>query len=225
MEQWCKFFDTESDKPYYKELMRFIDSEYSSPDILHRAIFPPRDEIFRAFNACSMDKIKVVILGQDPYHEEGQANGLAFSVNEGVKIPPSLRNIFIEVGQSGYKNGDLSQWAKDGVLLLNTVLTVRESSAKSHSDKGWEQFTDSAISFVNEHADRRVCFMLWGRDAQQKTHLIDSDKHYVISTSHPSPLSARRSCGLSPPFIGSNCFMVVKAISGVDFNTADFSEI
>lgn len=225
MKSWQKLFDTETDKQYYKDLMKFVDSEYNSPDIVHRAIFPPREQIFRAFELCPLDKVRVVILGQDPYHEEGQANGLAFSVNEGVKIPPSLRNIFTEVGQPGWKNGDLTPWAQNGVLLLNTVLTVRESNAKSHSDKGWEHFTDAVIKYVSEQREQRVCFMLWGRDAHQKENLIDSKKHFVMKTSHPSPLSARRGCGLSPPFLGSNCFRVVKAISRVDFNTADFCEI
>ena len=219
MESWQPFFVQEEKQDYYKELMKFVDQEYAE-----RTIFPPRHLLFSAFSKTPLDKVKVVILGQDPYHEEGQAHGLAFSVPEGTPVPPSLRNIFKEVGQPGYRNGDLTKWAESGVLLINCILTVRESSARSHANRGWEKFTDSLIAYISENTDC-VCFMLWGSDAISREKLITNGEHYVLKNSHPSPLSAHRFCSNNVPFIGSGCFRLCRGLTGIDFNTANFMEI
>lgn len=219
MDSWNAFFNDEKEKEYYKNLMKYIENEYAT-----RVIFPPREKIFAAFEMTPFHRVRAVILGQDPYHEEGQAQGLAFSVPEGVKLPPSLRNIFKEVGQPGHQNGDLTCWAKNGVLLMNTVLTVRESNARSHANKGWEKFTDALIEWISENSSG-VCFMLWGADAIAKETLISKKKHYVLKSSHPSPLSAHRGCGKSTGFMGSQCFKICKGLTGIEFNTANFMEI
>ncbi|OON96496.1 MAG: uracil-DNA glycosylase [Candidatus Epulonipiscioides saccharophilum] len=179
----------EKEKPYFQELMKFLDYEYAN-----HTIFPPRRDIFNALKHTP--DIKVVILGQDPYHGRNQAHGFAFSVNDGQRMPPSLINIFKEIGYMP-KSGNLEYLAKQGVLLLNTVLTVRENQANSHKDKGWEIFTNRVIELINEQ-DRPVVFMLWGSFAQQKSSLIT--KHPILKTSHPSPLSAHRG------FLGSGHF-------------------
>ena len=227
MDSWKEFFLLEKSKDYYTKLEKYLDTEYTHPDIVHREVFPPRDKIFRALDLCDLNRVKVVIIGQDPYHEKGQANGLAFSVNTGVKIPPSLRNIYKEVGQPGFSDGDLTKWAESGVMLLNTIMTVRESKAMSHSNKGWETFTDALIRYISGNTFG-VCFMLWGANAISKENLIKEvtdRRHTVIKTSHPSPLSAFRPCGDAAPFLGSNCFRICKALTGVDFNIASFTEI
>jgi len=168
-------------------------------------VFPPEDMVFRALELTHTDQVKVVILGQDPYHGEGQAHGLAFSVPNGVKLPPSLRNIYKELAEE-YDlvfmpdSGDLTSWAEQGVLLLNTVLTVRAHSANSHANWGWEAFTDAVIEVVNKEAPAGVVFILWGNPAQKKRKLIDETRHYVLTSAHPSPLSAYRG------FFGSNIF-------------------
>lgn len=187
-ESWKRVLTDEFEKPYFKELSRFIKEEYKNA-----AVYPAPKDIFKAFDNCPFDKVRVVIIGQDPYHGRGQANGLSFAVNEGVVLPPSLRNIFKEIksdlGITTGPNGDLTRWAKQGVLLLNATLTVRASTPGSHQNKGWEQFTDAAIEKLSNEREGLV-FMLWGRYAKQKGAFIDRDKHLVLEAQHPSPFSA-----------------------------------
>lgn len=214
---WSEIFDIESQKEYYKELMTFLDSEYENNEI-----FPPKEYIFHAFDTTPLDKVKVVILGQDPYHDNGQAHGLSFSVNKGVKIPPSLVNIYKEL-ESDLNitppcHGFLENWAKEGVLLLNTVLTVRAHEAHSHKNKGWEVFTDAMINRVN-HKDEPVIFILWGAPAQKKRKMIDESKHLVIAAPHPSPLSSYRGFFGSKPFSKCNDFLNDKGYKGIDWES------
>lgn len=187
---WYNLLELEFKKPYFKDLMFYVTTEYQN-----QICFPKETEIFAAFNHCSFENIKVVIIGQDPYHGDRQANGLSFSVNEGVKFPPSLLNIFKEIdadmGVNTPISGDLMQWAKQGVLLLNTTLTVRKSEAGSHQKKGWEIFTDEVIQKISDTKED-VIFLLWGSFAQRKRALIDTTKHHVLAAGHPSPLSANR---------------------------------
>ena len=187
---WDEILADEWEKPYYKELREFLKAEYST----HR-IFPNMHDIFNALKYTSFEDTKVVIIGQDPYHGEGQAHGLCFSVKEGVPHPPSLKNIFKElysdVGREITKSGELTDWAKQGVLLLNAVLTVREANANSHKDKGWEKFTDRVISELNRK-QTPVIFLLWGAYAQKKAEIITNPLHKKLMTVHPSPLSASR---------------------------------
>lgn len=198
-ESWKKRLQTEFDKPYFKELTNFVRNEYRT-----KRIFPPAKLIFNAFDSCPFDDVKVVILGQDPYHGIGQAHGLCFSVNDGVEKPPSLVNIFREINRSLGKpipaSGNLTRWAEQGVLLLNATLTVRAHQAGSHQGKGWETFTDAAIKILAEEKENLV-FILWGNYAQRKGAFIDSSKHLVLKSVHPSPLSAFRG------FIGNNHFV------------------
>ncbi|MDY3914419.1 MAG: uracil-DNA glycosylase [Phocaeicola sp.] len=186
--QWKAVLCDEFGKEYFKQLTEFVRHEYAT-----QRIFPRGKDIFRAFDLCPFDQVKVVILGQDPYHGIGQANGLCFSVNEGISFPPSLRNIFKELlsdlGRPVPLHGDLSHWASQGVLLLNATLTVREGMAGSHQGKGWETFTDAAIKALVEQKEHLV-FILWGSYAQKKMPFIESDKHLVLKSAHPSPLSA-----------------------------------
>jgi len=187
---WKKELATEFDKPYFKELTAFVRKEYTSANI-----YPLPKYIFRALDECSFDKVKVVILGQDPYHGLNQANGLCFSVNEGVRTPPSLHNIYKELSSDlntpAPTSGDLSPWVKQGVLLLNATLTVRAGNAGSHQNKGWEEFTDAVIRALNDKREHLV-FMLWGAYAQKKGAFIDRKKHLVLEAPHPSPFSAAR---------------------------------
>lgn len=187
---WKEALAAEWEKPYFKELSRFIHDEYRTA-----TIYPPAAKIFAAFDACPFDKVKVVILGQDPYHGPGQANGLCFSVAPDVAIPRSLVNIFKEIhddtGAPIPANGDLSRWANQGVLLLNATLTVRAHEAGSHQGHGWEQLTDAAIKALNNGRSGLV-FILWGAYAGRKREFIDIDRHLVLSSAHPSPLSASR---------------------------------
>lgn len=195
---WESLLAEEFEKAHYLYLREFLIEEYRT-----RTIFPEKDDIFNALRFTDYEDVKVVILGQDPYHGIGQAHGLSFSVKPGVKIPPSLRNIFKELNADlGYEvpdNGYLKKWAEQGVLLLNTVLTVREGEANSHKGKGWEHFTDKVITLLNER-EKPVIFILWGKPAQSKLKLIDEDKHKIIMSVHPSPLSARRGFFGSKPF-------------------------
>ncbi len=188
-ESWREVLGDEFEKPYFQELRQFLVSEIQAGQV----IYPPLKQIFSAFDACRFDQVKVVILGQDPYHGPGQAHGMCFSVNEGVAFPPSLLNIFKEIhsdlGKEIPKSGFLERWAVQGVLLLNASLTVRAHSANSHSGKGWERFTDRVIQELNDQKEG-IVFMLWGRYAQNKGAIIDTDKHYVLNAAHPSPLSA-----------------------------------
>lgn len=187
---WKKHIGNEFDKQYFIDLTQFVRQEY-----LHHQCFPPGKLVFNAFNLCPFDKVKVVIIGQDPYHEMGQAMGLSFSVPQGVMMPPSLINIFKEIemdlGTPMPANGDLTRWAKQGVLLLNATLTVRAHQAGSHQRKGWEEFTDAAIRALSAERSHLV-FILWGGYARSKKALIDASKHLVLESVHPSPLSANR---------------------------------
>ena len=187
---WKAVLSQEFEKPYFRELASFVKSEYR----INRC-FPPGKEIFAAFDHCSFDDLKVVIIGQDPYHGPGQAHGLCFSVNDGVSHPPSLINIFKElendIGKSYPGSGSLMSWADQGVLLLNATLTVRAHQAGSHQGKGWEIFTDAIIRLISENK-KHVVFLLWGGFAKRKANLIDQEKHHILSSGHPSPLSANR---------------------------------
>lgn len=191
-EGWKEALKDEFEKPYFKNLSEKVREEYSNPQL---KIYPPGKKIFAAFDSCPYDETKVVIIGQDPYHGYGQANGLCFSVNPGVKIPPSLVNIFKEVesdtGAPMPTNGDLSRWANQGVLLLNSSLTVREGCPTSHSGIGWEEFTDSVVDKLNKEKENLV-FILWGGHAIKKGEKIDRSKHLVLTSPHPSPFSANR---------------------------------
>lgn len=187
---WLDHVGGEFEKPYFAELAAFVRSEYAST-----TCYPPGNLIFNAFNLCPFDKVKVVIIGQDPYHEPGQAHGLSFSVNDGVTFPPSLVNIFKEIeldlGKPMPASGNLTRWAEQGVLLLNATLTVRARQAASHQRRGWERFTDAAISALNAGREHLV-FILWGGYARSKAPLIDTSRHLVLQSVHPSPLSANR---------------------------------
>ena len=190
-ESWKQALNEEFEKPYFKQLTEKVREEYRNPSF---KVFPPGSKIFAAFDACPFDKTKVVIIGQDPYHGFGQANGLCFSVAPEVKMPPSLVNIFKEVqadtGKPFPPNGDLSRWAQQGVLLLNSSLSVREGSPASHSGIGWETFTDAVVDKLNREKEGLV-FLLWGAHAQKKGEKIDRGKHLVLTSAHPSPFSAK----------------------------------
>ena len=189
-DSWKHVLRHEFEKPYFKKLSDFVKDEYS-----RSTCFPQGNEIFSAFYHCSFDEVKVVILGQDPYHGMGQANGLCFSVHEGVKHPPSLINIFKEINTDLNKpspnSGDLEVWANQGVLLLNATLTVRSGEAGSHQKQGWEQFTDAVIQKISDEK-REIVFLLWGGFAKKKGRNINQNKHHVLTSGHPSPLSANR---------------------------------
>ncbi len=189
-QSWNPFLQDELNKSYFHDLMLFVNEEYEQQEC-----FPPKENIFSAFKLTSFEDVKVVIIGQDPYHDFGQANGLCFSVNEGVKIPPSLRNIFKEI-ETDLKipfpnSGNLERWAKQGVLLLNATLTVRAHQAGSHQRKGWEKFTNAVIKTISDKKEN-VIFLIWGGIAKKKIKFIDESRHLVLFTGHPSPLSANR---------------------------------
>lgn len=192
MTTWKDVLGAEKQAPYFKNIMQFVQDERNSG----KAIFPPHDEVFNAFKATEFQNVKVVILGQDPYHGPGQAHGLCFSVKPGIKTPPSLVNMYKELQQSipGFvvpNHGYLQKWAEQGILLLNTVLTVQQGMAHSHSKIGWEQFTDKVVEQLNSHG-KGIIFMLWGSHAHKKGARIDTSRHHVLKTTHPSPLSAHR---------------------------------
>jgi len=197
---WKKVVGGEFEKPYFQELEAFVDGERRE-----HTVYPPEGDVFNAFKATPYDQVKVLLLGQDPYHDEGQAHGMCFSVRPGVKPPPSLVNIFKELHEDlGCKvpnNGFLEPWARQGVMLLNAVLTVRAHQANSHKDRGWETFTDAVIRALNDR-DKPVVFLLWGAYAQKKKKLI-ADRHPIIAAAHPSPLSAKKFFG-SKPFSAVN---------------------
>jgi len=207
--------ELEKQKEYYLKLKERVDEEYQN-----FTIYPPKNEIFNSLNATSFDNVKVVILGQDPYHEPNQANGLAFSVKKGVRIPPSLVNIYKEahtdVGISIPNHGDLSSWAKQGVLLLNNVLTVRAHKANSHKGFGWEQFTLNVVKYLNQR-EKPLVFILWGKNAQEKEQFIDTSKHLIIKSVHPSPLSANGGFFGSKPFSKANKFLKRHDIKAIDW--------
>lgn len=212
---WLAPLKPEFSKPYYAELFKFVKNEYAT-----RQIFPPADDIFNAFHLTPLHEVKVVILGQDPYHNDSQAHGLCFSVKPDVDIPPSLVNIYQELhddlGCYIPNNGYLTKWAKQGVLMLNTVLTVRAHQANSHRGMGWEQFTDAAIRILNEQ-DRPIVFILWGSPAQKKAQMLNNPKHLILKAPHPSPLSAYRGFFGSRPFSQTNEFLVKNGLEPIDW--------
>ena len=216
---WLTELSEEFRKPYYAKLFQFVKEEYSTTQV-----FPPADDIFNAFHLTPLSQVKVVIIGQDPYHNVGQAHGLCFSVKPDVDIPPSLVNIYQELhsdlGCRIPNNGYLVKWAKQGVLMLNTVLTVRAHMANSHHGKGWEEFTDAAIRALNKQ-DRPIVFILWGRPAQMKESMLNNPKHLILKAPHPSPLSAYRGFFGSKPFSKTNQFLESHGIAPIDWQIED----
>lgn len=212
---WEKALSKEFKKPYYLKLYNTVRSEYSKT-----TVYPPSEEIFTAFNLTDINDVKVLILGQDPYHEPGQAHGLSFSVEPGVAIPPSLLNIYKELEDelSLYipNNGYLEKWAKQGVLMLNTVLTVRAHNANSHKGIGWEEFTDAAIMALNE-LDKPIVYMLWGSNARSKAKMLNNKKQLVLEAPHPSPLSSYRGFFGCNHFIKCNEFLKANGLSEIDW--------
>ena len=212
---WLEPLSPEFAKPYYAQLYKFVNSEYAT-----HTIYPKKEDVFAAYDRTPLAKVKVLILGQDPYHEPGQAHGLCFSVNPGIEIPPSLVNIYKELhddlGCYIPDNGCLTKWADQGVMLLNTVLTVRAHCANSHQNRGWEQFTDATIAALNKQ-DRPIVFMLWGKSAQQKASMLDNPKHLVLKTTHPSPLSAYRGFLGCRHFSKANDFLSKNGLSPIDW--------
>ncbi|MGI6094018.1 MAG: uracil-DNA glycosylase [Lachnospiraceae bacterium] len=212
---WLEALKPEFSKPYYRPLYQKVGEEYAT-----REIFPEADDIFNAFHMTPLEQVKVVIIGQDPYHNDGQAHGLCFSVKPGVEIPPSLVNIYKELqddlGCYIPNHGYLEKWARQGVLLLNTVLTVRAHQANSHQGIGWEQFTDAAIRVLNEQ-DRPIAFILWGRPAQMKGSKLNNPNHLILKAPHPSPLSAYRGFFGSRPFSQVNDFLSSHGQTPIDW--------
>lgn len=212
---WAPVLREEYGKPYYRDLYQFVREEYRK-----NTIYPPADDIFNAFHLTPLSRVKVVIIGQDPYHEPGQAHGLCFSVQKGVDIPPSLQNIYKELNSDiGFEipnHGCLTSWAEQGVLLLNAVLTVRAHAAASHQNKGWETFTDAVIRAVND-VDRPVVFMLWGGFARSKKAMLTNPKHLVLEAPHPSPLSAYRGFFGCKHFSQANAFLEKNGVEPVDW--------
>lgn len=212
---WESALEKVFQQDYFKELASFVKDEYSNGKV-----FPPGKEIFNAFWHCPINKVKVVILGQDPYHGPGQAHGLSFSVRPGIPFPPSLLNIFKEIksdlGKDMPPNGDLIRWADQGVFLLNATLTVKETLAGSHQNKGWEQFTDEVIRKISE-TQPHVVFMLWGAFAQKKAVLIDESKHLILKAPHPSPLSAHRGFLGCKHFSQANSYLISKGVDPIEW--------
>lgn len=212
---WAKYLQPEYKKPYYRDLYLKINEEYRT-----RKIFPPADDIFNAFHLTPLANVKAVILGQDPYHNDGQAHGLCFSVKPPVAPPPSLVNIYQELhddlGCYIPNNGYLNKWAEQGVLMLNTVLTVRAHQANSHRGIGWEEFTDAAIRILNEQ-NRPIVFILWGRPAQMKEKMLTNPNHLILKAPHPSPLSAYRGFFGSKPFSKTNDFLKAHGVEPIDW--------
>ena len=216
---WQRALAPEFRKPYYRKLYETIVREYAS-----RIIYPPSEDLFSAYEATPLEQVKVVILGQDPYHEPGQAHGMCFSVRPGVEIPPSLQNIYQELhddlGCDIPDNGYLMKWAKQGVFLLNTVLTVRAHQANSHRGIGWEEFTDATIRALNEE-DRPIVFLLWGRPAQMKRDFLTNPKHLILTAPHPSPLSAYRGFFGCRHFSKANAFLEANGLEPIDWQIED----
>lgn len=215
-ESWKKELAEEFEKPYFKELTTFVRQQYAK-----KKIYPQPTDIFRAFEWCPFESVKVVILGQDPYHGNGQANGLCFSVHHGIQNPPSLQNIFKELqadlGGEQRTNGNLEDWAKQGVLLLNATLTVEAGKAGSHQKKGWESFTDAVIALLSQRKEHLV-FVLWGRYAQEKGAVIDEQKHLVLRAAHPSPFSAYSGFFGSKPFSKTNEYLEWNGVAPVKWD-------
>lgn len=212
---WNDILKTEFTSDYFIQLTEKLESEFKTD-----TIFPSKTEILNAFKLCSFKKTKVIIIGQDPYHGINQANGLAFSVSNGVKVPPSLKNIYKELNQSVNfsipNQGDLSHWANQGVLLLNSCLTVRESEPGSHKNIGWQNFTDNIIKYISNEKTNCV-FMLWGKFAQSKTEMIDASKHYILQTTHPSPFSAYKGFFGSEHFKKTNIYLMTNNSNPIDW--------
>ncbi|MES2797801.1 MAG: uracil-DNA glycosylase [Bacteroidota bacterium] len=215
-ESWKSRLRDEFEKEYFQKLVEFVKSEYKS-----KKVFPPGNLIFNAFDKCSFEQTKVVILGQDPYHGAGQAHGLSFSVNEGIAKPPSLQNIFKEIendlGIKSPVSGNLERWANQGVLLLNATLTVRANEAGSHQNQGWEQFTDTVIQTLSNEK-QNVVFMLWGAYAQKKGAIIDSNKHFILKSKHPSPMAANQGGWFGMHhFSQCNNYLSAKGLGGIEW--------
>lgn len=214
-ESWKQVLQPEFDKPYFEQLTSFVRSEYA-----RTVIYPPAGQIFNAFDHCPFDKVKVVIIGQDPYHEQGQANGMCFSVAPGVQMPPSLVNIFKEIqsdlGKPFPADGDLTRWADQGVLLLNATLTVQAHYAGSHQRRGWEEFTDAVIRVLSEQRSHLV-FILWGAYAQKKGAVIDPTRHLVLKSAHPSPLSAYNGFFGNHHFSLANDYLTQHGLQPIDW--------
>jgi uracil-DNA glycosylase len=212
---WKKVLKTEFEKPYWEALTKTVKDQY-----LTTTVYPPAKNIFRALDMCPLDKVKVVIIGQDPYHGASQANGLSFSVNDGVHLPPSLQNIYKEIhndlGITPLLSGDLTRWASQGVLMLNSVLTVLANKPASHSGLGWEQFTDAVIMSLNENRSN-IVYLLWGKYAQAKGEVIDRDKDLVLMSAHPSPYSATNFFG-NHHFSKCNEYLVENSMSPIDWH-------
>ena len=219
---WADALKPEYSKDYYKKLFSFIGNEYAS-----QTVYPPGDDIFNAFHLTPLSKVKCVIIGQDPYHEPGQAHGLSFSVKPGIDIPPSLQNIYKELqtdcGCYIPDNGYLIKWAEQGVLLLNAVLTVRAHVAASHQNKGWEDFTDAVIRIINEK-DAPVVFMLWGGFARSKKSMLNNPKHLILEAPHPSPLSAYRGFFGCRHFSRCNEFLTANGLDPIDWQIENLSD-
>lgn len=216
-DSWQRVLQTEFDKPYFAELVGFVRSEYKAG-----TVYPPARLIFNAFDSCPFDNVRVVIIGQDPYHGVGQAHGLSFSVNDGVPPPPSLVNIYREISDdlhiTPYSSGNLVRWAKQGVMLLNATLTVRAASPGSHQNRGWEQFTDAVIRTVSEQRTN-VVFLLWGNYARQKGAKIDRTKHLVLESGHPSPMSANKGYWFgNRHFSQTNSYLISKGLQPIDWH-------
>lgn len=214
-ESWRQLLEEQFEQAYFQSLIHFVEQEVEA-----HLVFPEKQQVFRAFNECSFEDTRVVILGQDPYHGPGQAHGLCFSVNDGMRIPPSLRNIFKElkedVGCSIPISGDLSKWSKQGVLLLNATLTVRAASPGSHQKKGWETFTDAVVKALSDQRSNLV-FILWGAYAQKKGSIIDEQKHLVLRAAHPSPFAAHKGFFGCRHFSKTNNFLVEKGKKPIDW--------
>lgn len=212
---WKEKLEPEFEKPYFQDLIAFVKEEYQN-----HTVYPPGKLIFNAFNHCPFEQVKVVIIGQDPYHNPGQANGLAFSVADGVRLPPSLKNIYKEISQEFDKSmpssGNLERWADQGVLLLNATLTVRAKQPSSHQKKGWEVFTDAVIQLVSEEK-KEVIFMLWGTFAQKKGSIIDETRHLALKSAHPSPFAANRGFFGNNHFIKANEYLKSKGKEPIDW--------
>lgn len=214
-EQWNEALEAEFKKEYFKELIKFVEHEYKN----HK-VYPPKEDVFNAFNLTPLGQVKVVVIGQDPYHNEGQSHGLCFSVKPGTRIPPSLRNILKELeddlGFVAPNNGYLEKWAKQGVLLLNNVFTVRANEPNSHRKRGWEEFTDSVIRVLNKE-DRPIVFILWGGPARENKKILDNDQHLIIESPHPSPLSSYRGFFGTKPFSRTNEFLIDMGLEPIDW--------
>lgn len=212
---WREFVEHEADQPYFRRLMNRVDAERQNYDV-----YPPRQDMFSCFAACPLDSVKVVIIGQDPYHRPGQAHGMSFSVRPGVKLPPSLQNIFKEliddIGGGMPTSGYLESWAKQGVLLMNTSWSVRRGQAGSHADYGWMEFSENLLKMLNDY-DQPLVFILWGAHAQKVGQVVTDPKHLKIATAHPSPFSAQRGFFGSKPFSRANDFLVKNNRKPVDW--------